>query len=63
MTGALGEIAMLVQRESGVLHEEARLDALAAALRRIDSDCDSATFLSYLRDPSRGGGPAGPAAR
>jgi chemotaxis methyl-accepting protein methylase len=56
VTAALGEIAMLVQRESGVLHEEARLDALAAALRRIDPDCDSATFLGYLRDPSRGAG-------
>jgi chemotaxis protein methyltransferase CheR len=54
MNPALEEIAAVVKRECGMLLREPQLDALAAAIDRIDPSGDPESFLRRLSDPVAG---------
>jgi chemotaxis protein methyltransferase CheR len=51
---ALDELAALVERESGIVLRASQLDALAAALRRVDPAVDAEAFLRRAADPVEG---------
>jgi chemotaxis protein methyltransferase CheR len=54
VTAELSEIAAMIRRESGIVLRNTQHDTLIAALQRLESAGDPATFLHRIADPVEG---------